>query len=82
MTAGRTFVYFYLLSYSDVTVLCEEEEATAAMFFIFKSRSKMTQSSLRPAGWYYIRSLDKVHTFYFIFRFVQDLFRFLSYEKC
>lgn len=34
MTAGRTFVYFYLLSYSDVTVLCEEEEATAAMFYL------------------------------------------------
>jgi hypothetical protein len=34
MTAGRTFVYFYLRSYSDVTVLCEEDEATAAMFYL------------------------------------------------
>jgi hypothetical protein len=33
MTAGRTFVYFHLLSYSDLTVLCEEE-ATAATFYL------------------------------------------------
>jgi hypothetical protein len=34
MTAGRTSVYFYLLSFLDVTVLCEEEETTAAMFYL------------------------------------------------
>jgi hypothetical protein len=34
MSAGRMVVYFYLLSYLNVTVLFKEDEARAAMFYL------------------------------------------------